>query len=104
MNDVMNSKDSENIDLEIYDVTKCFDKLDYMNTANDFFKAGVQNDKYLIVENSNKECNVAIKTPWGTKTERFTLNNIEMQGTVLAGLKCAISIDNMGKEALEYDH
>ena len=29
------------------------------------------------------------------------LNNIEMQGTVLAGLKCAISIANIGKEALQ---
>ena len=27
-----------------------------------------------------------------------------MQGTVLAGLKCAISIDNIGKEALENEH
>ena len=67
MNEVINNKDAENIDLEIYDVAKCFDKLEYFNTANDFFKAGVQNDKYLIVENSNKECAVAIKTPWGTK-------------------------------------
>ena len=104
MNDVMYNKDTKDIDLEIYNVAKCFDKLEYINTANDFFKAGVQNDKYIIVENSNKECNVASKTPWGDKTERFTLNNIEMQGTVLAGLKCAISIDNIGKEALENEH
>ena len=104
MNEVINNKDAENIDLEIYDVAKCFDKLEYFNTANDFFKAGVQNDKYLIVENSNKECAVAIKTPWGTKTRRTTINNIEMQGTVLAGLKCAISIDTIGKEALENEH
>ena len=27
-----------------------------------------------------------------------------MQGTVLAGLKCAISIDTIGKEALENEH
>ena len=62
----MNNTDSENSNLEIYDVANCFDKLEYINTANDFFKSGVHNDKYIIVENSNKECNVAIKTPWGT--------------------------------------
>ena len=104
MNDVMNSKDADTIDLEIYDVAKCFDKLEYFNTANDFFKAGVKDDKFVVVANSNKECEVSIKTPWGTKTERKKFNNIEMQGTVLAGLKCAISIDNIGKEALENDH
>ena len=50
------------------------------------------------------ESNVAIKTPLGTKTERMKMNNVEMQGTVLAGLKCAISIDTIGKEALENEH
>ena len=35
MNDVMNNKDTEEIDIDIYDVTKCFDKLEYHNTAND---------------------------------------------------------------------
>ena len=104
MNDVINNKETEDIDIEIYDVAKCFDKLEYYNTANDFYKAGVKDDKFIVVANSNKECNVAIKTPWGTKTERTKLENIEMQGTVLAGLKCAISIDNIGKEALENEH
>ena len=76
MNDVMNNKEAEEIDIEIYDVAKCFDKLEYFNTANDFYKAGVQDDKFIVVANSNKECNVA--TPWGTKTEITTLSNIEM--------------------------
>ena len=104
MNDVMNNKDTEEIDIEIYDVAKCFDKLEYHITANDFFNAGVQDDKFVVVANSNKKCDVAVKTPWGTKTERTTLENIEMQGTVLAGLKCSISIDTLGKECLENQH
>ena len=104
MNDVVNNKETEEIDIEIYDIAKCFDKLEYHNTANDLFKAGVNDDKFIVIANSNKEANVAIKTPWGTKTERIKLNNIEMQGTVMAGLKCAISIDTIGKEALENQH
>ena len=32
------------------------------------------------------------------------LNNIEMQGTVLAGLKCSVSIDSIGKEAMQNTH
>ena len=92
------------LDIEIYDIAKCSDKLEYFNTANDLFKAGVNDDKFIVVANSNMESNVAIKTPWGTKTERMKMNNVEMQGTVLAGLKCAISIDTIGKEALEKEH
>ena len=85
-------------------MAKCFDKLEYHNTANDFFKAGVKDDKFIVVANSNKSCEVAIKTPWGSKTQRSTINNLEMQGTVLAGLKCSISIDTLGKECLENEH
>ena len=104
INDVINNKNTKEVDIEIYDVAKCFDKLEYHNTANDFFKAGVHDDKFVVVANSNKKCDVAIKTPWGSKTKRTTFENLEMQGTVLAGLKCSISIDTLGKECLENDH
>ena len=100
MNDIKHNKHSKDIDIQIFDVTKCFDKLEFTNTAIYLFKAGVQDDKFLIVTNSNRTNNVAIKTPLG-KTKRTRLNNVEMQGTVLAGLKCAVSIDSIGKEALE---
>ena len=29
MNDVMNNKNTKEVDIEIYDVAKCFDKLEY---------------------------------------------------------------------------
>ena len=100
INDTVNNKQSKAIDLQIFDVAKCFDKLEYTSTALDFHQAGVKDDKFLIVANSNTNCDVAIKTPMG-KTNRTKLKKIEMQGTVLAGLKCSVSIDSIGKEALE---
>ena len=105
-NDILNNKDNKNknIDIQIYDVAKCFDKLEYTNTATDLFKAGVTDDKFSVIANSNKNCRVAIRTPWGSKTERIDMKNIEMQGTVLAGLKCSISIDTIGKEFLDNTH
>ena len=103
-NDVINNKNTKEKDIEIYAVTKCFYKFEYHNTANDFFKSGDQDDKFVIVANSNKKCDVAIKTTWGSKTQRTILEKIEMQGTVLAGLKCSISIDTFGKECLENQH
>ena len=104
LNDVMHNKNAKPIDIGIYDAEKCFDKLEYVNTANDLYKAGVQDDRFVLIANSNKNCNVAVKTPWGSVTERTILNNIEMQGTVLAPLKCFISIDTIGKETLENKH
>ena len=101
INDVLNSQNSSNIDVQIYDVAKCFDKLEYVNTATDLYNAGVKDDKFVTIANSNKNCKVAVKTPWGSKTQRKNIQNLEMQGTVLAGIKCSISIDTIGKECLE---
>ena len=100
INDVLNNKQSEDIDIQICDVAKCFDKLEFTNTAIDLFKAGVQDDKFIAITSSNNHCDVAVKTPMGI-TPRTRLDKIEMQGTVLAGLKCSITIDTIGKEALE---
>ena len=101
MNDVKNSKKNENIDIQIMDIRKCFDKMSYKETANDLFNAGVRNDHFNLMANSNKKCQVAIKTPWGSVTDRVELHEIEMQGTVPAPLKCSIQIDTLGKECLE---
>ena len=104
INDVNKNKEAKDIDIQNYDVAKCFDKLEFTNTSNDLFNSGVQDDKFVVIANSNQQCNVSVKTPWGTNTKRTILNRIEMQGTVLAGLKCSVSIDSIGKESLENTH
>ena len=104
INDVVNNRNTPNIDVQIYDVAKCFDKLEYVNTAADLYNAGVRDDKFVTIANSNKNCQVAVKTPWGTNTTRTQIQNLEMQGTVLAGLKCSVSIDTIGKECLQNTH
>ena len=103
INDVLHSRTSSNIDVQIYDVSKCFDKLEYVNTAADLYNAGVTDD-FVTIANSNKNCQIAVKTPWGTNTNRTNFQNIEMQGTVLAGLKCSVTIDTIGKEYLQNTH
>ena len=100
LHDVSRDK-SKNIDLEIYDVKKCFDKMWAAETANDAFKAGLDDDNFVLVGNSNKSCQVAVKTPWGSLTQRKTLHDIEMQGGVLTPLKCSIQMDSIGKEMME---
>ena len=96
------SKDkSVNIDIGIYDVKKCYDKLWYKETANDFFDSGVDDEHFVTVTNSNRNCQVAVKTPWGSTSPRKLLHEIEMQGTVLTSLKCAVQIDTLGKDSLK---
>ena len=65
------------------------------------YNAGVKDDHFVLMANSNQRCQVAVKTPWGSVTDRVQLNEIEMQGTVPAPLKCSIQMDTLGKECLE---
>ena len=94
---------SHGIDVGIYDISKCFDKMWYTETSNDLFKAGVQDDTFILVTNSNKDCQVAVKTPWGSLTERVTLNELEMQGTVLSNIKCSVQVNSLGKDCIIAD-
>ena len=64
LNDVIQRK-KEDIDIQLYDVAKCFDKMWYEETANDIYDAGVTGDSFVVMANSNQNCNVAVKTPWG---------------------------------------
>ena len=61
LNDVMQNKNRKPVDIQIYDVSKCFDKLEYVTTANDLYNAGVQDDRFVLIANSNRNCNVALK-------------------------------------------
>ena len=100
LNEALQDK-SKNIDIQIMDIEKCFDKMNYKKTANDLWSAGVQDDKFLLMTKSNERCQVAVKTPWGSITKRVEMKEIEMQGTVPAPLKCSVQLDSLGKECLE---
>ena len=58
-------------------------------------------NKFVTMVNSNKECHVAVKTPWGSLTERKVVKDIEMQGTIISSLKCSVQIDALGPECLK---
>ena len=99
-NDIKQNKNIHGIDCQIYDISKCFDKMWYAETANDLYKAGLTNDKFILVANSNKEAQVAVKTPWGSLTNRVKIQEIEMQGTVLSNIKCSVQIDSLGQDCI----
>ena len=92
---------NKNIDVQIVDIEKCFDKMSYKETANDIYEAGVKDDKFILMAKSNEKCMVAVKTPWGSLSKRVEMHELEMQGTVPAPLKCSVQLDTLGKECLE---
>ena len=100
LHDLKENKD-KSIDLEISDVKKCFDKMWASETANDIFDAGVKDDIFVLIANSNKSSDIAVKTPWGSTTPRVELKNVEMQGGVLTPLKCSVQMDTLGADCLD---
>ena len=88
---IRNRKD---IDIQFYDISKCFDAMWAEETMNDLYDVGVKDDRFALISKMNEKCQVKVKTPVGD-TERFELNQIEMQGTVPAPLKCVVQMDTL---------
>ena len=65
---------------------------------NDSFDAGLVNDKLCLLYYQNKSARIAINTSSG-RTQRLTIKNTVMQGTVWAGLMCTCTMDKLGKKA-----
>ena len=71
INDAIRNKIS--IDVQFYDISKCFDAMWAEETMNDFYDAGVRDDRFSLISLMNEQCKVKVKTPVGD-TERFELN------------------------------
>ena len=94
-NSVINGPE-EAVDIQIFDVEKCFDTLWVQECINDLFDAGFNNDKLPILYLENKNAKIAIKTANGT-SKRETIHNIIMQGTVWGSLCCTATMDKLGQ-------
>ena len=92
--------ESKPIEIQLYDIAKCFDAQWPTDTMNDFYEASDKDDKLKIMSDANKNVQISIKTPFG-KSERKTLKENEMQGSTFGPIKCAVHIDNVGKEYLK---
>ena len=97
----MKRKSEDPVDIAIYDVMKCFDTLWAHEAINDAFDIGFQNDKLPLVFLASESASIAVKSSCGT-SERRTINNTIMQGTVWAGMLCTSTLDKLGK--LVYDN
>ena len=64
-------KESDPIDLQIFDVEKCFDSLWLEQCCNDLWEAGIIDDKLALMYEGNLKNEVAIQTPGAALTERM---------------------------------
>ena len=102
INSVLNGKD-DCMDIQIYDVEKCFDALwleDCMTDLYDTLPQQARDDRLALVYQLNRENYVAINTAVG-QTDRVKISNIVMQGGKWGTLQCSNSMDRIGKHIAE---
>ena len=88
------------IDIQIFDIEKCFDALwleECLNDLYDTLPSTNHNDQLSLLYKLNETNLVAIKTPCGI-TERIDLPFIVQQGGTWGPLLCANTIDKIGRE------
>ena len=88
------------MDVQVFDVEKCFDALWMQECINDLYETGFRNDKLPLLFLENQNANIAVKTPHGI-SKRICIKNVVMQGTVWGSLFCTTSMDKLGKIAYE---
>ena len=57
-------------------MAKCLDKMDCKETGNHMLEAGVDDKNFVTMAKANETPEVAVKTPWGSVTERKELKNL----------------------------
>ena len=101
-NSVINGNEAP-IDVQIFDVEKCFDSLWLEEYVNDLYDIGFQNEKLAILHLENQIADIAIKSSNGI-TNRASIQNIVMQGTVWGSLFCTTTMDKIGQMMYENKH
>ena len=102
MNSILNGEAAP-IDIQIYDVEKCFDALwleDCMLDMFDTLPAEERDDKLALVYEMNKENYVVVNTAVGL-TDRVMLPTLVMQGGKWGPLKCSITMDKIGRKCVD---
>ena len=82
------------------DYKQMFDSECLYECLNDLYEAGVKDDIFALIYESNRTNKVAVQTPNGL-SRREEFKEIVMQGDVLAPLISSLQVDTIGKECFE---
>ena len=96
----MQSLISEPIDVQLFDVEKCYDALWLQECINDLYDSGLKNDKLPLLFLENQNARVAVKSSQGI-SKRADIKNIVMQGSVWGSLFCTTTMDKLGQYCYE---
>jgi hypothetical protein len=100
IHDVLSKKYNDPIDIMVLDYKQMFDSECLFECMNDMYEAGVDDDKFSLIYEANRENLVAVQTPNGL-SRREPVHEIVMQGDVLVPLISSLQVDTIGKECLE---
>ena len=100
IHDVLNKKANDPIDIMVLDYKQMFDSECLFEVMNDLYEAGVDDDKFGLIYEANRENYVAVMTPNGI-SRREVFEEIVMQGDILVPLLSSLQVDTIGKECLE---
>ena len=100
LHDVLQKKSRNPVDLMVLDYKQMFDSECLFECMNDLYEAGVKDDIFPLIYESNRRSYVAVQTPHGI-SRREIFEELVMQGDVLSPLISSIQVDTIGKECLE---
>ena len=84
------------------DVETCFDKLCLEACINSLCENGLRDDRLNILYLENETANIAVK--YNNKlSQRTTVNNVVIQGSVWGGIKCTTQMDTLNKNMKNKD-
>ena len=100
MHDVLKNKNKKPVELMVLDYKQMFDSECLFECMNDLYEAGVKDDLFALIYESNRRSYVAVQTPQGL-SKREIFEDLVMQGDVIAPLISSLQVDTFGKECLE---
>ena len=100
-NSVLNGE--EPIDINLYDIEKCFDTLWNEDVINSLYELGLRNDILNLIYLENRQASISVKSAHGD-TERSNIKDTILQGTVWGPVQCFAHLDEIGKLAYYNEH
>ena len=97
VNEILNSKDTVEIDLVFYDVTQAYDSLWMEHSLLDLFNTGVKNNVINLLHKLNKKATIQIKTPVGI-SDKMEIKDIIMQGETISSIVCTTTVDKIDRD------
>ena len=100
IHEVIKSKNSKPVTLQIYDYAQMFDSIDLGQAISDIFDTGLKDENLVLLNEANKNIKMAVRTNNGL-TDRQTIKDLVLQGDTWGSLLASVQVDTIGRDCLE---